>query len=265
MESYRSYVGWPEGWDVLSAMQFNLLTYLGLKESHNVLDIGCGSLRTGRLLIPYLQPCHYFGIEPEKWLIEDGVKNECGADLIRIKKPVFSYDSNFSCTTFGKQFDFILAHSVFTHASQSQIKRCLSEISKCMKQDSIVAATFMRGETNYETEKWAYPECITYTLEFVTQMVNDSGLQCQPMEWYHRNQTLILITRPECQLEIPHILPDAKNIEALQQDLVRYKNALEHLESHPYVKIGKMFNKPIQRIKRLFTLTCPQKVYHLLS
>jgi hypothetical protein len=40
MQSYREFVGWPEGWDILSAMQFNLLTYLGLKENHDLLDIG---------------------------------------------------------------------------------------------------------------------------------------------------------------------------------------------------------------------------------
>ena len=75
---YRAYVGPPTDYDLVGAMQFNLLTNLGLREEHYLLDIGCGSLRAGKLLIPYLVPGRYFGIEPERWLIEEGIDNELG-------------------------------------------------------------------------------------------------------------------------------------------------------------------------------------------
>ena len=42
---HRAFVGPPEKYDIVSAMQFNLLTFLGLREDHYLLDIGCGSLR----------------------------------------------------------------------------------------------------------------------------------------------------------------------------------------------------------------------------
>src|SRR5437763_10973182 len=51
---YRAYVGPPEDYDLVAAMAFNLLTTLGLRQHHSLLDIGCGSLRIGRILIPYL-------------------------------------------------------------------------------------------------------------------------------------------------------------------------------------------------------------------
>ena len=51
---YRAYVGPPEDYDLIAAMTFNLLTTLGLRQHHSLLDVGCGSLRIGRLLIPYL-------------------------------------------------------------------------------------------------------------------------------------------------------------------------------------------------------------------
>ena len=60
-EHYRAYVGPPADYDLVSAMVFNLLTSMGLRQHHRVLDIGCGSLRVGRLLIPYLNPKNYFG------------------------------------------------------------------------------------------------------------------------------------------------------------------------------------------------------------
>lgn len=73
---------------------FSLLYFLGLREYHYLLDIGCGSLRAGRFFIMYLKIGHYFGIDPEKWLIEEAIRKELGIDLIRIKKPTFSYDEN---------------------------------------------------------------------------------------------------------------------------------------------------------------------------
>ena len=51
---YREYVGTSERYDIGGAIQFNLLTTLGLREHHRLLDVGCGSLRAGRLFIPYL-------------------------------------------------------------------------------------------------------------------------------------------------------------------------------------------------------------------
>lgn len=51
-QHYRAYVGPPQNYDLISAMSFGLLTALGLRQHHSLLDIGCGSLRNGRLLIP---------------------------------------------------------------------------------------------------------------------------------------------------------------------------------------------------------------------
>ena len=73
---YRAFVGSSWLYDLVAATQFNLLTALGLREYHYLLDIGCGSLRGGRLFIPYLLPNRYFGIEPESWLIEESIANE---------------------------------------------------------------------------------------------------------------------------------------------------------------------------------------------
>jgi len=75
-ENYKSYVGPLEFYDIVSGLQFVVLYLLGLREHHCLLDIGCGSLRGGKLFIPYLLPNRYFGIEPEKWLIEEGRRDK---------------------------------------------------------------------------------------------------------------------------------------------------------------------------------------------
>ena len=43
---------------------FRAMYDLGLREDDDVLDYGCGALRVGRFLMVYLEPGHYFGIEP---------------------------------------------------------------------------------------------------------------------------------------------------------------------------------------------------------
>ena len=70
-EHYRAYVGPPHYYDLMAAMAFNLLTICGLREHHRVLDIGCGSLRMGRLLMPYLLAERDTGLEPNRWLVEE--------------------------------------------------------------------------------------------------------------------------------------------------------------------------------------------------
>lgn len=208
---YRAYVGPPEKYDLVAAVQFNLLTCLGLREFHFLLDIGCGSLRAGRLFIPYLLPGHYFGIEPEQWLIEEGIKNELGADILRAKRPVFSHDLDFDCTKFNQKFDFILAQSIFSHASASQIRKCLSEVEKCMQPGGIIAATFVKGTEDYRADTWVYPDCVSYTLEYMMQLAAEVGLTAEPVDWPHPNgQTWIRVTRRGTERTGHRVPVDAK-------------------------------------------------------
>ena len=91
---YRAYVGPPEDYDLIAAMTFNLLTTLGLRQHHSLLDIGCGSLRIARLLIPYLNRGKYFGVEPNQWLVEEGIRREVGESLVEIKHPTFFFSKS---------------------------------------------------------------------------------------------------------------------------------------------------------------------------
>src|SRR5438477_11789858 len=84
---YRACVGPSEDYDLIAAMAFNLLTTLGLRQHHSLLDVGCGSLRIGRLLIPYLNRGKYFGIEPAEWLVAEGIKDELSETVIHTKPP----------------------------------------------------------------------------------------------------------------------------------------------------------------------------------
>ncbi|MDP6144025.1 MAG: hypothetical protein QGF49_07785, partial [Candidatus Marinimicrobia bacterium] len=100
---YMAYVGPPTQYDFMGATQFRLLSTLGLRANHSLLDFGCGSLRAGRLFLTYLDEGAYFGIEPNKWLIEDAIKNQIGKDLATLKKPNFDHNGDFKTDVFSQQ------------------------------------------------------------------------------------------------------------------------------------------------------------------
>jgi len=240
---YRSHVGPAERYDLFSAVQFNLLTFLGLREHHYLLDVGCGSLRAGRLFIPYLQPGHYYGVEPEAWLVQQGIERELGADLVRLKRPVFSHDDRFTFSALGQRFDFLLAYSIFSHASQDQIRRCLSEARQVMQPGAIFAATFAEGPDDYQGDRWVL--WATYTFERMRALVEEQGLVCVPIEWPNPDPNLqrwILIVHPGTEERIAHF-GDASQLARLQGSLDFYKQRLAALEGHPYVRLGIQLNR----------------------
>jgi len=204
LADYRVFVGPPDKYDVVAALQFTVLARLGLREGHTLLDLGCGSLRAGRLFIPYLLPDRYFGIEPEQWLIDEGIRHELGQDLIRLKRPVFSNDTNFTLTVFGQRFDFILAHSVFSHASEPQIRRCLAEADRALTANGIFVATFFEGRSSYSDTAWQYPDPVAYRWEDLSRFVADAGLIVRRLRIQHPNhQTWTAIVRPDRVSDLP--------------------------------------------------------------
>jgi hypothetical protein len=93
-----------------------LFFLLGMRARHTFLEIGCGSLHSGRLMITYLAEDRYCGIDPTKWLIDAGILHEIGSSMVEIKRPRFAFNSDGNMTSFGISFDFIHAHSVLTQS-----------------------------------------------------------------------------------------------------------------------------------------------------
>jgi len=174
---------------------------LGLRQNHYLLDIGCGSLRAGRLLMTYLLPGHYFGIEPTEWPIEAVLEEELGAGFLQIRKPVISHNDCFNLSLFGQRFDYILAHSIFTHAALPQIEKCLSEVKKTLGLTGIFAATYAEGDADFEGSEWQYPHCIEYRADTLRQLAQKAGLLTMKMPWPLFNPTgqhkLLLMVHPE--------------------------------------------------------------------
>jgi len=195
---YRAYVGPPEDYDLVAAMAFNLLTTLGLRQHHSLLDIGCGSLRIGRLLIPDVHRGKDVGVEPNKWLVDEGISRELGETLVEIKRPTFFFsDSPDAIAQTKTAFDFALAQSIFSHCGLDLIKGWLSAISRSLAQDGALVATFLVGEEDSAQTGWIYPECINYRPATLERAAEDVNLRFEILDWKHPRQTWALFAAPE--------------------------------------------------------------------
>jgi len=186
-EDYRAYVGGPGRYDVLAGAQFSFLLDAGLRDEHRVVDIGCGSLRLGRLLIPFLLPDPYFGVEPNAWLGEEGFERELGHDIKELKRPRFRFVDDFSLDGFGgERFDFAVAYSVFTHCYPDLAEKGLRQVAQTLAPRGVLIATFVenRGETGGRSRLlaangsgWLYPKCVRYTWEEFAALLERAGLR----------------------------------------------------------------------------------------
>src|ERR1700733_10866213 len=164
-DHYRAYVGPPKDYDLVAAMVFNLLTCAGLRQHHRLIDIGCGSLRNGRLLIPYLNPGNYIGLEPNKWLVKDGILNEVGEDQIRIKRPIFSYKASFEDFKSPLNADYAVAQSIFSHCGLDLIDEWLQQTAMHLAPTGALFATFLVGDDDFQGSGWGYNRHITFRVE----------------------------------------------------------------------------------------------------
>lgn len=192
---YRAYVGPPKDYDLISAMVFNLLTCLGLRQHHRVLDIGCGSLRVGRLLIPYLNRGNYVGVEPNEWLVNDGIQNEIGRDLLSIKAPVFSFKASLEEFDTPLNLDFAVAQSIFSHCGKDLINDWLSQVSYHLKDNGALLATFLIDDKDYDQPGWVYPGCVCYQPDSLAEMAAGFGLDFEVLDWAHPRQTWALFSK----------------------------------------------------------------------
>jgi SAM-dependent methyltransferase len=195
---YRAYVGPPEDYDLIAAMTFNLLTTLGLRQHHSLLDVGCGSLRIGRLLIPYLNQGKYFGVEPNEWLVKEGIKRELGEALLQIKRPTFFFSDSLEAAAHAKiSFDFALAQSIFSHCGLDLIRNWLGAISRSLTEDGVLLATFLPGEEDSSRMGWVYPECVNYRPATLGRAAAEAGLRFEILDWKHPRQTWALFAASE--------------------------------------------------------------------
>ncbi|WP_088626276.1 cyclopropane-fatty-acyl-phospholipid synthase family protein [Oceanicola sp. 22II-s10i] len=195
-EHHRTYVGPVAQYDFMGATQFRLLTGLGLREDHRLMDLGCGSLRAGRFLIQYLLPGRYVGVEPNSWLWQAALADEIGEDILRLKEPLFLSDPDVTSAAIGGPVDFVVAQSIYSHTGKDLFLRSLKRLAKVINPGGQLLFTVVSPEEQKKkvppgerATGWIYPGVVTFKEESVLKFCQRFGFTAQRLPWFHPRQT----------------------------------------------------------------------------
>lgn len=188
----QAYVGNAnEHYFMAGICQLELLKRNGLKPHHNVLEIGCGALVLGRPLIQHLDPDRHVGIEPNTWLVDAarGHFPDMG-DLFSDKKPIFLDRTDFDASETGRKFDFVMSHSVLSHAPHWQLPIFFEKVSKILGPYGVVVASLRMFDPNGKLmgdslhEEWQYPGASYFAIETIQREARKVGLEAEHIPEY---------------------------------------------------------------------------------
>ncbi|MBZ9610335.1 SAM-dependent methyltransferase [Rheinheimera maricola] len=164
-QEHRAYIG--GFWEELGTLQLSVLKQHGLQPHHNLLDIGCGSLRGGVKFIDYLAEFHYFGLDINPHLIQKGRALELTTELAaKVSNDNFTSNATFTADFDIDQFDFGIAFSLFTHLPAERIRECLIQLRPKFNHGKFLATVFI-------VEPEEYPQKVTQKLGIVTKPDED--------------------------------------------------------------------------------------------
>src|SRR5450755_3994037 len=142
-ERAQNFVGNPgPNFFIVGNLQLELLKSNGCTPESHVLEIGCGCLVAGRPIMEFLLPDRYVGIEPNSWLIaavREGLPGT--SELIVCKRPVFLSNEDFDASATHKRFDFVISHSILSHAAHWQLPLFLDGIKRVLAPSGVAIAS----------------------------------------------------------------------------------------------------------------------------
>jgi SAM-dependent methyltransferase len=167
--------------------QLAYLLRAGLTPESKVVDLGCGVLRAGYPLIHFLAPGKYCGIEPHQERLAIGRDRILEPETLARKHPRFDTNARFDTSVFGEKFDFMLAYSIWTHASKTAIASILDSFLRDAEETGVLLATYLPASwrhPDYQGEQWFgtshesdVPGCIYHRYDWIVAECGKRGLK----------------------------------------------------------------------------------------
>lgn len=212
--NYKEYVGREDEFDFSAASQFSLLFHFGLRENSKVLDFGCGCLRLGRLLIPFLKKGNYFGYDPNPSLFGQFIEDNFYNEIVNFKLP------NLSSTLASDSFDFVVAHSIFTHTGVDLFEEYMADLKIRLSEKGLLLATFYVSSQKSNRENgWRYKECYAYTDKHIKSVASKNDLICERLNWWHPRQVWYSFSsKPLTSLVLGKPVQNTENMVVYKKD-----------------------------------------------
>jgi SAM-dependent methyltransferase len=195
---------WAEG----GQWAFDLLREKGLQRNHFVLDVGCGSLSTGRHLLAFVGEQHYWGVEPERARIEAGVRFELPQAGVSPERGTLVVSDTFDLSSIPRRFDFAISENLFSRLSLNRIARCIASVVRHLAPDGRFFATWYENPApdnfdaldrgGFTTHADAEPYHYSYAvLEGLCEAVGARAERVTTNQRHPRGESVMLITRSE--------------------------------------------------------------------
>jgi ubiquinone/menaquinone biosynthesis C-methylase UbiE len=185
-----------ESWLELGKLQFDYAVSHGLKPDMRMLEIGCGNLRAGRLFIEYLDPGNYYGLDisPDILIAAQDTIADHG---VAAKLPHLTLVNDLRLHFLpDASFDFVHAHSVFSHSPIEVIDECLAHVGRVMATGAFFDFTFDKTDG---TEHQVLHEDFYYRPDTLIALAAKHGLAATYMaDWDStgHEQSKIRVTLP---------------------------------------------------------------------
>ena len=118
-------------WDEHGPLQLEFLKSKGLTPESHLLDFGCGTGRFARHVVPFLKPGRYVGIDISKGALNHA-RNLAAEESWGKSLPHFAHSPDGMLLPYLQDFEFqfVWAHSVFTHLPPEIIQAVLKDLSQ---------------------------------------------------------------------------------------------------------------------------------------
>ena len=159
---------------------FDYLLTEDLQPHHVFLDVGCGALRTGQYIIPYLKTNHYFGLDRMPELIEFGLNDVLAQETVFEKDPAFMVNENFNCDFGNKPVNYVWCQSLMSHLNTEDIKLCLKTLKTKLAPDGKIYFTYFQQDNlsreDSDQQSSHSKKDLKYSSDIMDNIVSECGL-----------------------------------------------------------------------------------------
>lgn len=178
------------------------LKQAGLRRDDCVLDVGCGALRLGHWLVRFLQPDRYYGLEPKAHYVKAGLKHAIGPELQAKKRPRFDHNRAFDFSVFGVKFDFVIARSIFSHASPDMVCRVLESFRDNSSEHGVMLVSYKPppkkslGDRVVDSKKHGEWSWRRYGKKYLQDLAQERGLGARNFGKPFSGQVWLRVNKP---------------------------------------------------------------------
>lgn len=175
-------------WEEYGILQRDFLIAQGLRPEHRLLEVGCGTGRLARQVVPYLDDRNYFGVEISLQALQHA-EQLARAEGWRIKHPVF-ISGEVDQFSFKDGFHYAWAFSVFIHLPSDIVARIMRAVAERLTPGGkflfSYVPTDLPDNTRTGLKQFKHP------FSFYEQVARRFGYSLKEVKWPGRQRIAVM-------------------------------------------------------------------------